>query len=246
MDVSIAHISDIHVGKMYFMPEKLEQCIDEVNESEPNAVVITGDITMFGFREEYERVRKYIRRFDKKPLVMPGNHDVRYRGDVYFEKYFGKGNKVKRISQDLRIIGLDSSVPDLDEGTVGRGRQIWLKRQLEKVPEGECKIVALHHHLIPIPGTGRERNILTDAGDVLEILVKNGVDIALCGHRHTPYTWMVNNLVVATAGTPSSVKVRAEIPQCYNIVNITDEYLEVKLKEVGGEEKIMSKFKCVK
>ncbi len=31
------------------------------------------------------------------------------------------------------------------------------------------KIITFHHHLLPIPQTGRERNILLDAGDLLKV-----------------------------------------------------------------------------
>ena len=31
-------------------------------------------------------------------------------------------------------------------------------------------VFILHHHLLPIPGTGRERNVVHDAGDTLDQL----------------------------------------------------------------------------
>ena len=44
----------------------------------------------------------------------------------------------------------------------------------------------LHHHLLPVPGTGRERNIVYDAGDAIECLQRAGVDLVLSGHKHVP------------------------------------------------------------
>lgn len=246
MDILIAHISDPHVGKINFIPEKMEICIDEVNSVKPDLVAITGDITIFGFKSEYEEAKKYIDRFKSKTFVIPGNHDARYLGYIYFEQYFGKRERVMDMSDELSIIGIDSSVPDLDEGTVGRGKQKWLKEQLQKIPGDKLKIVAIHHHIIPIPMTGRERNVLTDAGDVLKILVENDADLVLCGHRHTPYAWFVNNVSIITAGSPSTEKVRATIPQSYNLIRITDDYVEVKLKEVAGEEKLMARYQIIK
>jgi len=246
MDVLIAHVSDIHVGKVNFLPEKLESCIKEVNEISPDFLVLTGDITMFGFKDEYERAKEYIDQFQQEKLVIPGNHDARYRGDIYFEKYFGHGSRVMNLSDDLSVIGLDSSVPDLDEGTVGRGKQRWLKKELSRVPEEKIKVVAIHHHLVPVPMTGRERSVLTDAGDVLRILVENGADLVLCGHRHTPYAWFLNNIAIVTAGSPSTEKVRANIPQSYNLIRITDEKIEIMVKEVEGKERVMAEYKRIK
>lgn len=170
-EIKIAHISDLHVGTMQFLPEKLWRCIEEINLLKPDAVVVTGDITMFGFRDEYEEARMYLEKINAQKLIIPGNHDARYCGDKYFDKIFGFGNKVMNITKDVTIVGIDSSVPDLDEGTVGRGKQRWLKKQLRKIPKNKFKIVAIHHHIVPIPNTGRERNILTDAGDVLHLLI---------------------------------------------------------------------------
>ena len=246
MDITIVHISDIHVGKINFMPEKLETAISEINSLDPDVIVLSGDITMFGFEAEYERARDYVDKFVNRVLLVPGNHDARYMGYIYFEKFFGERNWVEKISDELVIIGMDTSIPDLDEGTVGRGKNRWLSRELKKIPESSCKVVTLHHHLVPIPMTGRERAVLTDAGDVLNILVREGADLTLSGHRHTPCAWVVNNLAVVTAGSASSEKVRATIKQSYNIIRITDEFIRVRCKEVGGKETMMAEYNRIK
>ena len=44
----------------------------------------------------------------------------------------------------------------------------------------------LHHHLLPVPGTGRERNVVYDAGDAIECLQRAGVNLVLSGHKHVP------------------------------------------------------------
>lgn len=246
MNLLIAHLSDPHVGTWRFIPEKLEECIQEVNEIEPDLVAITGDITMFGFEEEYKLAKKYLSQLRQKTLVIPGNHDARYCGDKYFDKFFGFGNKIMKISDELTVVGIDSAVPDLDEGTVGRGKQRWLRKQLKKIPDEVCKVVAIHHHLIPIPDTGRERNILTDSGDVLELLLEEGVDLVLCGHRHTPYVWKLEDLLIVTAGSTSSEKLRANIAHSYNIIEVKDEVVEIKIKEIGGKSRKIRKCKWKK
>jgi len=49
------------------------------------------------------------------------------------------------------------------------------------------KVVGMHHHLIPVPDTGIERNTVFDAGNVLMSLTQNNVDLVLCGHKHHPW-----------------------------------------------------------
>ena len=52
-DFTIAHISDLHCGGPYFVPNLLERAIDEINDLEPDVVICTGDLTTFGYRPEY-------------------------------------------------------------------------------------------------------------------------------------------------------------------------------------------------
>src|SRR3712207_9542099 len=71
----------------------------------------------------------------------------------------------------------------LDDGRVGREHYDFIHDTFAKAEE-KLKIFVIHHHLIPIPGTGRERNIIYDAGDVLELLDDVGADLVLSGHKH--------------------------------------------------------------
>ena len=66
----------------------------------------------------------------------------------------------------------------------------------------------LHHHLLPVPGTGRERNVVYDAGDAIECLLRAGVHLVLSGHKHVPYAWRLENLFVVNTGTVSSLRLR--------------------------------------
>ena len=43
--VTIAHISDLHVGSPYFVPNLMNRVIVEINERKPDLVVCTGDVT---------------------------------------------------------------------------------------------------------------------------------------------------------------------------------------------------------
>jgi Icc protein len=45
----IAHISDLHCGSPYFVPDLLDRAIMEINELRPQIVVCSGDLTSYGF-----------------------------------------------------------------------------------------------------------------------------------------------------------------------------------------------------
>ena len=98
----------------------------------------------------------------------------------------------------------------------------------------------LHHHLLPVPGTGRERNVVYDAGDCIECLQRAGVDLVLSGHKHVPYAWRLENLFVVNAGTVSSRRLRGKTRPCYNVIEIADRHVDVWRKyPFHGEERII-------
>jgi 3',5'-cyclic-AMP phosphodiesterase len=215
---SIAHISDLHCGSQHFQPELLERAIEEINELHPNVTIISGDLTTDGFKAEYEVARDYIDRIESDDLiVVPGNHDSRNVGYVHFEELFGP-RTCELHKNGVSIVAVDSSEPDLDHGQIGRNRYRSIDEQFGRA--ADLRIFVLHHHLIPVPGTGRERNVVYDAGDLLEVLLRCGVNLVLCGHKHVPYAWKLEDLFIVTAGTASSLRLRGHTRPCYNIVEI--------------------------
>ena len=222
----IAQISDLHCGEPSFEASLLERAISEINELQPDVVVCSGDLTTFGFRHEYLTAREYLDRIDCDSLVVvPGNHDSRNVGYVHFEELFGERNSVLATG-GVAIVAVDSSEPDLDNGQIGRGRYRWIEEQFGQMEE-EMRIFVLHHHLLPVPGTGRERNVVSDAGDAIECLQRAGVRLVLSGHKHVPYVWRLEDLFVVNAGTVSSLRLRGKTRPCYNVIEIGDGHVDV-------------------
>ena len=221
----IAQISDLHCGEQYFAPNLLERAISEINDLAPDVVVCSGDLTSFGFKGEYAQARAYLDRIAcPSMVVIPGNHDARNVGYVHFEQLFGERNSVLHKGP-VSIVAIDSTAPDLDYGQIGRGRYRWIEEQFAR--SASLRIFVLHHHLLPVPGTGRERNIVHDAGDAIECLQRAGVNLVLCGHKHVPYAWKLESLFVVNAGTVSSLRLRGNIRPCYNVIKLSGKRIEV-------------------
>ena len=216
----------------------MERAIAEINELEPNIVVCSGDLTTFGFKQEYLSAREYLDRINCECLVViPGNHDSRNVGYIHFEELFGERHSVVHVD-GVTVVAVDSSEPDLDHGQIGRGRYSWIEEQFS-VP-ADFRIFVMHHHLLPVPGTGRERNVVYDAGDVIECLQRAGVDLVLSGHKHVPYAWRLENLFVVNAGTVSSQRLRGKTRPCYNVIEVSDRHVDVWRKyPFHGQERII-------
>lgn len=239
----IVHISDLHFSKSDFNKDKFQEAVNEINALNPDFIILTGDLTDNGYYREFEKVTNYIAMFQPPLFIIPGNHDSRNLGYESFEELIGERSWKITVGDDLVVIGLDSSAPDLNSGNIGRPQQAWLDHELDQcVMESKFIIVALHHHIIPVPRTGRERNILYDAGEILQTLTMHEVDLVISGHKHVPNVWKINNTIFANAGSVSSYKLRGDDVNSYNIYNITEDFIEVFLQKVGGERFLIDKF----
>jgi putative phosphoesterase len=237
----IAHISDLHCGSRYHIPSLAKRVIDELNELEPDIVMVTGDLTDMGFRQEFSQAKRLLADIRcEKVLVLLGNHDARNVGDEHFADLFGS-RSVELCHRGVHVLGLDSSEPDLDSGRIGRDRYRWIEERFAAETD-EFNVVAMHHHLVPVPGTGRERNIVHDAGDLLKVLATNSVDLVLCGHKHVPNVWRLEDMLIVNAGTCCTHRLRGKVRPCYNIIEIDGGEVRVLLKEPYVDAVVVADF----
>lgn len=240
----IVQMSDIHVGTDFFQPDLMNAAIEETNAFEPDLVVVAGDLTSEGYPSEFREAKSFLDLLEcPNMIVVPGNHDVRNVGDYHFEDLFGTRERELTIpvpEGECKIVAPDSTEPDLDDGEVGREHYAWIHKEFADWDRGP-KVVVVHHHLLDIPGTGRDRNILRDAGELMALLRELEVDLILSGHRHVPYVWVVSGMLVVHSGTVSSQRTRGYIAPSYNRIELDSEEISITLRYPGeGEEPLAS------
>jgi Icc protein len=82
----IVQMSDVHVGSGLFRPDLLEATIEESNALEPDLVAVVGDLTMEGYRWEFEEARRYFDQIECPNVIYAmGNHDAKNVGYRHFE-----------------------------------------------------------------------------------------------------------------------------------------------------------------
>lgn len=141
-------------------------------------------------------------------------------------------------NEKIKIIGLDSSEPDLGHGKIGRLQKRFMEKEIEDAEDkGYFIIITFHHHIISVPNTGRERNVLSDAGDILLTLLENDVNLVLSGHKHVPHVWKMKNTIFVTAGTVSSMKLRGNTHPSFNIIEIKEDDVTITLNNYDGTKK---------
>jgi 3',5'-cyclic-AMP phosphodiesterase len=234
----IVQLSDIHVGSSLFRRELLVAAIDEINALAPDLVAVAGDLTTDGYRHEFEEVHAYLERLESRSVVVMGNHDARNVGYRHFEDLFGVRERAETIpvpEGEAKVVALDTTKPDLDEGEVGREHYAWIDSEFRGWDRGP-RILVIHHHILAVPGTGRDRNSLRDAGDVMALLRELEVDMVLAGHRHVPYVWSIVGVRVIHSGTVSSLRLRGTMPPSYNLIELDGAQVRITMRTPGRRD----------
>ena len=230
----IAHISDIHCNFGTDFNKKIyEKAVSILNKIDADLIFISGDLTTDGLLPEYELANEKLKEIEGKQAIIPGNHDERNLGWKLFPEFFGDTD-FTHTYDDIVLVGLASSEPDRDYGRLGRGRHIKIEESIKK---NKTTIIGFHHHVIPVPHSGRETNIIEDAGETLDIILKNDIPLVLMGHRHVPWAVKIHKSLFVNAGTFSCNRTRAHFGNTFNIIDIDDDEIEVTVVDVGRDKK---------
>lgn len=249
--LKIAQLSDIHCGHPMFDGELLDHAVEEIIAVQPDIVVVAGDLTSEGYAPQFRQAKRYLDRLSSlEMVVIPGNHDLMNVGFLHFRDSFGPSDRVVRVpfgtpdgsvpNRWATIVAVNSSKPDLAEGEVGHTKYDWIRSSFEW-PE-DYRVFVIHHHLVPIPGTGRERNIVWDAGDVLALLTELEVDLVLSGHKHVPNVWQLGRMLLINSGTASSHRVRGYTRPSYNVIEIYEDRVRVVQRYPGVGEIVAASY----
>ena len=234
-----------------FDGELLDHAIAEIADLDPDLVAVAGDLTSEGYAPQFRQAKRYLERLDElEMLVIPGNHDLMNVGFLHFRDNFGPSDRVMRIpfaapegeepEHYATVVAVNSSKPDLAEGEIGHSKYDWIRASFEW-PD-DYRVFVLHHHLVSVPGTGRERNIVWDAGDVLALLTELDVDLVLAGHKHVPNVWQFGEMLLINSGTASSYRVRGYTRPSYNVIEVDDERVRITQRYPGIGETIAANF----
>ena len=103
----------------------------------------------------------------------------------------------------------------------------------------ENRVIALHHHVISVPYSGRKATTLVDAGELLEFTQLFEVDLCIIGHKHISYAINVGSTTFLYCGTSTSNKVRADESPSFNHIKLDKGDLEVQIVNTMTLEKTL-------
>ena len=189
------HVSDVHFGRED--REAIDWFGRKVQEEQPDAVIMTGDLTMRARASEFAAAGKWLESLGRPVTVEVGNHDLPYFNLwARFVTPYKRYKAIERmIEKPLDVKGV--SVVPLKTTARFQFRTNWSKgyvstRSLqeslslvEAVPPGDLVFIAAHHPLIE--GGTRATSQTRRGRAALEALATAGAHAVLTGHVHDPF-----------------------------------------------------------
>ena len=221
-----ALITDSHIGGK-FREDMYNKGVKIACNVNADYLLHLGDLTGDGTLADYQVSKQYLEKinFDGPFLIIPGNHDARNVGYLLWEEMIGKRFFVHSDEKKkVKILALDSSLPDLDAGRISPKGIKRIYEEFEDLPEYWLKVIMFHHHTLPVPYTGRERSAIYDAGDTVRALLDNNIHLVFNGHRHFSNTYRMSDGAmrcwVINGGTISCKKTRYREEYSVTIVDV--------------------------
>ena len=193
--ITLFHLSDIHFGCEDAAALRwVERCIAE---ERPDAVAITGDLTMRARSGELRAACDWINALDVPVTVEIGNHDLPHY--YLIERYRDPYRRFRAIASliEREIDFPDLAIVPLNTAPCAQWRLNWSKgcvtrpaleqtlAAIDALPDGTRVLVTAHHPLVEV---GTDGTALTRrGGEALEELARRKVLAVLSGHVHDPF-----------------------------------------------------------
>ena len=241
--IRLFHVSDVHFGGE---DQAAIQWFSHIVKTEqPDAVVVTGDLTLRALDKEFAQAFEWLESLDRPVTVEVGNHDLPYFNlwDRFVTPYRRFEGLKRLIEKPLNIKGV--SIVPLKTTARFQFRFNWSKGYVsgsaleatldlvKATPAGNLVIVTCHH---PLVEAGTSMNSKTRKGKkALEALVAAGAHAVLTGHVHdpfdVPYEVKGRNVRLIGAGTLSE-RVRAH-PPSFNEIYIRGDMMKTIVRVKG-------------
>lgn len=241
------HVSDLHFGRED--AAAIAWFADCVRSERPDAVIVTGDLTMRARACEYEAAADWLRALDVPVSIEPGNHDLPYFNPIarIIAPYHRHERLERMLERPLDLPGI-WLVPlrtttraqwrfNWSWGVVRRRAIAEAVERLQACPFDHLAIVACHHPLVGAGAVdgGRLAGETLRGEKALTAMAAAGADVVLSGHVHQPFDAMIETaggpIRVVGAGTLSQ-RLRAA-PPSFNELRVAGEQLNMIVRTAG-------------
>jgi len=216
----------------------------EIARRRPDAVAITGDLTMRARPKEFAAAEQWLHGLDAQVTVEPGNHDLpNYYLPARYLDPFGRFDSFRELVErrielpGLALVPLNTNVPaqprlNWSKGWISQRALEECLRQIDRLPAGTRVLVTAHH---PLREAGTHGTALTRNGSkALAALARRNVLAVLSGHVHDAFDILEpteNGLVRMIGAGTLSRRIRST-PASFNELAWDGEVLSVTVRNL--------------
>jgi 3',5'-cyclic AMP phosphodiesterase CpdA len=245
---TIAHLSDLHFGKED--ARVVEGIVRDLEERRPSLVAVSGDLTQRARAGQFRAARAFLERMPSPTLVVPGNHDLplfnlldRFLFPLRaYRQYIAADPEPFLHEEEIALLGVNTArAGNFQNGRLSLAQIQRIRDRFGPIPERVFKVVITHHPFIPSPGE-RIHPLVERGLEGLRAAEDSGVDLLLAGHLHMGFAGDVRphylsirrSMLVAQAGTATSVRHRGE-PNTYNWIVVDFPRLSIEQRGWDGD-----------
>ena len=177
--VRLAILSDVHVTPGNANEGKLREAVAEINATEVDAVMMTGDLTNEGSDEQLRNVKGILDGITHPLYVIPGNHENNWSQSACktFNDLWGSDRFVFTVD-NLVVIGMNCGpFMKMGDGHIKQEDLLWLDSTLNVMVKPGMQVLSVNHYPI--------LDDLDNYRAYVDILKKYPVITHQCGHYHS-------------------------------------------------------------
>lgn len=181
--------------------------LEQAAANESDFVIIPGDISNNGLKEEHEFLADLFTEFEgttgKKVFVVAGNHDYLKTSVADFESIYAdfgyseavandpnSGTYMAELANGYMLLAIDSTGPAHQQNAVTGARFDWIEAQLKKAAAEGKRVIAMTHYNVTehfiLQSKIHTNSVLTPSDfSLASMLADNGVKYVFSAHTHS-------------------------------------------------------------
>ena len=176
--VKLAILSDVHVTPGNANEGKLREAVAEINSTDVDAVILSGDLTNEGSDEQLRNIKAILDGITRPFYIIPGNHENNWSQSACktFNDLWGSDRFVFTVD-NLVVVGMNCGpFMKMGDGHIKQEDLLWLDSTLNVMVKPGMSVLSVNHY-----------PILADLDNYrayVDILKKYPVITHQCGHYH--------------------------------------------------------------
>lgn len=222
--IKFIQLTDLHVSVGNENDFLLQDIVKEINNSDFEFVVVTGDLTNRGADDELTQVHSILSNLKKPYYVISGNHETNWSesAGLTYKKIWGNDRFVFSKGDYICIGFPCGPYMKMGDGFVKHEDVLWLDKTLkDSLKNSSKKVLNFAHYPLD--------NSVSNYKEVLSVLEKYPTVASFCGHGHTLKKYDFSGL---SGIMGASITSRDGKTKSYNQVIVSNDSIRIYQKEL--------------